>query len=472
MLLAHGITRVVTFVASLVLARLLEPADFGVVATALLVMTGVGTLTGFGLFGVVVTARKDARLFETTLTLLLVGGVLGAGAVISTSGQLAELFDSPPLGTVLSVLSATLVIAALTGFYEAMFQRELRFRGLLLTQLVRAVVYTAVAIGAAAGGAGVWSLVAGQLAAAVAYAVALLATAPYVVIPGFSLARARGAVRSGRGFLGQTVITVVQHNADVGAIAYMNGTRAAGYYSMAWSVATVPYNAFTVPVTSAAFPVVAASHRREEPTSELGLQLLAVLALFVCPAGILVSAGAEPLVGSLLGEKWQPAAAALTVLGLWVAVVQVEAALGWFLNAIGRAGTNAAISAAVTLPLLPALFVGANAGGIAGVAWVMLASAALAAVAMMLAVRSYGGLSLSRQLGTLRPVALGCGVAWVIARLTVDAASGAADGVALLAGVAAGSLAYTATIRLLWPATLSQGAAFVAAVLSELRQKR
>ena len=471
-LLAHGITRGITFAASLVLARLLEPSDFGVIAIATLLLTTLATLTGAGLSGVVVVSRLDLRLLETALMLLLVAGALGAAAIIGAAGPIADLFDAPPLADVLPVLAVTVVIGGLTTFYEAVFQRELRFRRLLLTQLTRALAYTAVAIAAAVAGAGVWSLVAGQLAGAVVYALALVATAPYLVRPRFGLEPARRAFAAGRGFVAHNVLTLFQHHVDVAAIAYMTGTRAAGFYSTAWTVAAVPYNAFTDPVAGAAFPAVAERHRRDESADELGVQLLAMLALFAAPAGVLISATADPLVSTLLGEKWRPAAAALAILGLWLAVVQVEAALGWFLNATGRAGTNAAISAGVTLPLIPALFVSAGAGGIAAVAWVMVASAVAASVALMVAVRNSGALSIRRQIATLQPAVAGCAVTWVTARLAVESTAAAPDAAALAAGLAVGAASYLATLRLLWPATLRRGVAFLKGALRELRARR
>src|SRR5215204_3697307 len=191
---AHAVTRGITFAASVVLARLLNPGDFGVVAVATLLVVGVGTVAGLGVPGFVVVAERDPRLFRTALTLCPLAGSIGAAVIIIASGALADLFDSGRLEAVLVVLSVTLVIGGATTFYEALFQREQRFRSLWVTQLARALTYTTVAIAAAAAGAGIWSLVAGQVAASAAYGAALLLNAPYGVVPGFSATRARQVV--------------------------------------------------------------------------------------------------------------------------------------------------------------------------------------------------------------------------------------------------------------------------------------
>jgi O-antigen/teichoic acid export membrane protein len=176
-------------------------------------------------------------------------------------------------------------------------------------------------------------------------------------------------------------------------------------------------------------------------------------------------------VTTVLGAKWEPATGALTILGLWVAVVQVEAALGWFLNAVGRARTNAVISAAVTVPLVPALLVGAHLAGIEGVAWVMVGSAAVAGAAMMVAVRDTGiDLSLGKQLRTLQPVVVGCALTWVVARLAVGAADGLPAPIALLLAASVGCAAYVAVIRLAWPAVWSHGVTFLRQIVAELRR--
>ena len=468
-LLAFAVTKLVTFAATVVLARILDPHDFGILALALLVVVTTSTVSQLGLWGAVVLAEEESETLRTTLALLLLSGAVGTGMVAFAAPALAELFNSPALEPVLQVLSVLLLVGALTTFYEALIQRELQFRALFRAQLVQGLVFAIVAIASAKLGGGVWSLVAGQLAASVSYSIALVAAAPYRVRPGLIFRHVPSSLRPGRGFMVQRLLAHTQYNVDVGAIGYVSGSRPAGLYSLAYRLAHLPYQAFTEQVAIAGFPALAAKHRRGEPISHLALELLAIVVLFACPAGVLLSATAAPLIQTIFGSKWQPAAAPLAVLGIWSALAQVNGALGWVLNATGRAGANAAISGAVTIPLVPALVLAAEAGGITGVAWVMLAGAAVTGGALMLYVQHSLALPVRQQLATLGGVAAAGAAAWASAWLAVEALASVGDGLALLVGLMVGAASYVAVVWILAPATLRRGITFLRGAIANVR---
>jgi O-antigen/teichoic acid export membrane protein len=469
-LMSFAATKAITFSAMLVLVRLLSPSDFGILAVATLVLTGTGTVTTLGLRGAIVLIERDDALMRAAGALLLASGVAGAAIVAACSPALASLFGSPRLKAVLMTLSLLLAIWAFTTFHEALLQRELRFRTWFRAQLMQAVVYAAVAIAAAAVGAGIWSLVAGLLAGALAYAAALWQSAPYRVGIGFTFTDARRVLRPARGFLAHGLLDFLRHNLDVGAAAFVIGTRAVGFYSVAFRLADLPYAAFTEPIATTAFPAFARVHRRGAPTSELGIHLLQIVALFVCPMGVLMSATAGPLVHTVLGPRWASAIPALAVLGLWSAVIQVESALGWFANSTGRAGGYSVITGGITLLLLPAVIVAANADGIVGIAWAVLGSVVLATLALMLYVRRFASLPLRRQLGSIRGVVAGAVLAWPCARLIVAAMSGLPSAVVLLTSVSAGLLVYVVVAWLVSPTLVSDGARFVSRAAASLRE--
>jgi lipopolysaccharide exporter len=468
-ILSFAITKVVALAATVVLARLLEPDDFGILALALVVVVTTSIVSQLGLWGAVVLAEEESETLRTTLALLLLGGAGGMALVALAAPTLAELFNSPDLEPVLQVLSVLLLVGALTSFYEALIQRKLQFRSLFRAQLVQGVVFAIVAIALAELGAGVWSLVAGQLAASVSYSIALVAAAPYRVRPELISSRVASSLRPGRGFMVQRLLVHTQHNVDVGAIGYVSGSRAAGFYSLAYRLADLPYLAFTEPVAVAGFPALAAKHRKGETISHTALELLAIVAFFACPAGLLLSATAAPLIQSIFGTKWQPAVAPLAVLGIWSALAQVNAALGWVLNATGRAGANAAIFGAVTIPLVPALVLAAEAGGITGVAWVMLAGAAVTGGALMLYVHHSLAIRVHDQLATLAGVAAAGAATWASARLAVEALTSAADALALLVGLIVGAASYVVVVWILAPATLRGGITFLHEAIASVR---
>lgn len=468
-MLGYAATRLITFVATLTLARLLEPSDFGVMALALLVVTTVSSVSQLGLGGAVVLVEREPATLPAALTLLLAGGVAGAAIVVAAAHPAAVLFDVPRLERVLRVFSLMPVISGATTFFEALLQRELRFRARFITGLTQSITFACVAIALAVAGAGVWSLVVGYITAAAAYAAALAQRSPYRVRPSLAIGELRRSLRPAGGFMAQRVLDHAQNSIGIGAAGYALGSGAAGQYSMTYRLADLPYTAFTDPVATAAFPALAHRHRNRESINELALEFVGIVAVFAVPAGLLLSATAEPFVRTVLGANWEPAGTALAVLGVWSAVVQVEAALGWILNSTGRAGVNAKISAAAIALLIPGLLLGTHLDGIRGIAWGMLFGALLTTAAITVYVRRQLGLYVREQAAPLLGVAIAGAIAWLVARLAVEASAGAGDELSLLAGLLLGLASYAAAIRLIAPATMRRGVAFVREAVASVR---
>lgn len=468
-LLSFATGKLITVSSTLVLAHILRPRDFGLVALAALIILPITALSELGLGQAIVIIDRDPATLRTTFALLLAGGVAGTMLVIGLAAPLSSLFGSATLEPVLFALSSTVLLGAITAFYAAVVQRELAFKRWFATQLAQAIAFGGVSIAAAVAGADVWSLVAGQIAAGLAYAAALAAVSPYHVRPRFSQSHARSSMRAARGFLAQHVLEHFQHNLDVAAIGYTLGSSAVGYYSMSYRLADLPYQAFTQPIANAAFPRLAALKRRDAPTSHLALEFLGTVALFACPAGLLISATAPVLVPVLFGPRWQPAVAPMAILGVWSALVQVEAAWGWILNATGHSGANALLSGFVLVPLVPALLLSAHAWGIVGVAWTMLASAVVTGAALTMYARRRLATPIGKQARVLLGVAVSGAMAWASARAVVDLSPISSRAAVLGLSLSLGVVIYLATLRLVAPASLRRGSDFACHALRALR---
>jgi PST family polysaccharide transporter len=128
-MLTFGASKVITVLTTLVLARLLSPADFGLFALATLGISLLSIFNGNWL-GATLIVRDDLddRARGTVLTLLLVAGLLMAGALAAIAPLVAEVFEQPRLTDILFALSAILTFSGVNWFYEMVMQRELEFR--------------------------------------------------------------------------------------------------------------------------------------------------------------------------------------------------------------------------------------------------------------------------------------------------------------------------------------------------------
>ncbi len=147
--------------------------------------------------------------------------------------------------------------------------------------------------------------------------------------------------------------------------------------------------------------------------------------------GALFSGAAEPIVDTLLGDKWAGTIGPLAVFGLWAMLKPLEGTFGWLLNSLEQQGRLAALRALALIPFVPALFIAATTSGITAVAWVMVAHMALLTIAVGLTVRSRGGVPLGDLLGALAPPALGAAACWAASRGVAVALDDAAPALAL-----------------------------------------
>jgi PST family polysaccharide transporter len=361
---------------------------------------------------------------------------------------LAGLLGPPAEPAVLAAFAVPLVLSGLGSFYLAVLQRELRFAQSFACLTGQVAATAVVSVAMAAAGAGVWSLVGGQIAGAAAAAALSVALAPYRVAPRLRAAPGRELLRSARGFWLQGGTSFVEQNVDYFVVGSVLGSRPLGLYSMAYRIGELPYAGIVAPVGQATMPGFARMRHRGQDATEAAVASLELTAVCALPLGLLASATARPLVEALLGAKWEAAVPLLSILGLWGAARAVQGSIGWIVNALGHSWDIGRAYALLLAVSMPALVVAAHQGGTEAVAWVMVASmTAMTAILARIASRR-AGIPLRRLWGAVRPALLASVPCWLAARAIADLAHDCPAVVALLAALAGGSAAYVAVVVL------------------------
>ena len=448
--LAYGIDRVIGLATTVVLARLLQPHDFGLIAIGVLTISFVNLFGNLGLGAAIIVRQElDRRGLGCVLTILLVTGVLTAGLMAALAPALSLLFDEPRLTGILLALTSVVAVSGLNWFYATLVQRELQFRTRFISVGLQVLVNSAVAIPLAATGAGVWSLVIGIIVSTFAYGAALLVLAPFRVRPTWDTRLARSLIHTSRGFLLQGVTAFVQLNADYIIVGRVLGATRLGYYSTAYRIGQLPEQAFADPVARVSFPSFARMRQRGEPVVPSFLSGMRFVALVACPVGIVASGAADPFVRVLLGDKWLPAVGPVAVFGIWAAVRVIEFTIAWFLNSVGLAGVTGKISLVLLIGHIPALTLAAWLGDITAVAWAMLGYIIVLLAAVAVVASRRGGAGLDEQWRAVRPVVFAGAVAWFVSR---GLASLSFDATAQLAlAVVGGVMSYAVVIWLVDP---------------------
>jgi O-antigen/teichoic acid export membrane protein len=456
--LAYVSTKVIGFVGTVVLARLLPPSDFGLLAAASLVIATVAWLGDFGL-GSVLAMRPDLdeRELGTVLTLMIAIGA-GIAIVLAALAPVAAIvLGQPHVTGLVAALAATVFIGGIGWFYESILLRELAFRRRFVCLTLQSLLYAAAAIPLAALGAGVWSLVGGQLISVLGFTGALLVLSPYRVRPAYDGRVARDVLGTGRGFIAQGGAAFLRRNIDSLAIVRLIGSTPLGYYSMAFRLGETPFDAIAMPVTRVTFPGFARMHARGEDVRGSFLSVMRLVAIVGCAPCIILSGAAEPFVHAVFGPRWDSMIATLAVLGIWGAVLQAEATLGWFLNSVGEVQINGRVALWVLVPLVPAAALAAAFGTIVTVALVMTASLVATWIALVIVAERRVGVSVRDQWIALRPVIVACPISWVATRVAAELSFGhMAAGLSLAISAVVGTIAYVGVAMIVQPGLLGQ----------------
>lgn len=299
-----------------VLGRLLAPEDFGLFAVALVALDFLLSATNFGMVPALVQ-RPDVQRehYEAAWTIGMLRALLVSGAVIAAAPWVAELFGEPRATPLLRLLAIRPVLDAAASIGVAELRKELRFRSIAGLKLTEATVNTVVSI-ALVGPLGVWALVVGPVAAALAYAVL-----SYIVAPIRPRVRLRGTeagqlARYGRWILVTAWAALAGRTLLQLGISRELGAAALGVYFMAGKLAFLPADVSNQVVGSVVFPVFAKLQRDRQRGRRVFRTAVVGLSALVVPASLLIFALAPSLAVDVLGEQWEPAVPVIRVLAL------------------------------------------------------------------------------------------------------------------------------------------------------------
>lgn len=441
-------SQIVSWTAFLIIVRLLSPADFGIVAMAIVVFSYLRIFGEFGIPVTVVTLRdltEDQLAQINTVAALL--GLACFGSACLLARPVAFFFKTPQVGPVLIVACITAISLGLRAVPEGLLERDLRLNLLSVMNAVRDVVSAVATLAMAFLGMGYWSLVVGNVLGFTARSLIILAIRPHrFAWPRFE--SIRGPLRFGRHVLVSVTAWTAYSTLDSVTAGRVLGKSALGFYGLAWNLANVPLEKVTSLVTTVV-PSYLAAVQNDPPALRRYFRTLTeimALAAFAPTIGLgLVAAEVVPIA---LGQKWYPSIPALEVLSVYAAVRSVAALLPKVLTAVGNARFVMWDDLAA-LALLPCAFYVGTHWGITGIAWAWVAAYPLVAVPLYWKTLKTTQLSLAEYFRCLRP-ALDSTIAMVV---VVEAVrrfhpSGMNTLLQLLLEVGAGGIAYVGTVWL------------------------
>ena len=351
-------------------ARILVPADYGIMGMARVYVTFALILSEAGL-GAAVLRYQGLSLAElrqlNTFALLL--GFAVAGVSMGLAGPMAAFFASSALEAVLMVMSLSFVASGVKVVPYALLARDLEYRLLALIDGASAVVGGFVTLALALNGFSYWSLVIGALAQTVCLA-ALPLTKRRV---GVAFPNVRSIVEPliyGYQIISQRISGYVYMSADTVLIGRMIGEAPLGAYSFATNLAHAPEEKISATASRVSRTVFAAVQDSPRELARYYLRTTEALALITMPACIGLGLVAPDLVLGLLGDKWVDMVLPLRILSA-VAVMKALQPLGGMVgNLRGKERTLSRLNVALAVTFPPIIYFSTD-WGIVGVslAW-------------------------------------------------------------------------------------------------------
>src|SRR5271163_2744444 len=324
--------------AAVVLARLLTPADFGLVAIITVLTSFAPLLIDFGL-GDATTQRSKITPSQISSLFWLASGIGLAVAVTvaACSPLIAAIYREPRLQPIALCTAITFVLWGVSNQHLALLRRTMQFGRIARIQLLGTLAGIVIAIVLAIGGYGYWALVARPIANALCVAVgAWLGCRWRPGFPAFD-SEVKSMARFGLHVVGFSVTYTVAKAVDRIALGLFYRPAQVGYYQNAitlyensiFSVLTQVHTVGSAALSKLQSNPVALRQRYE--------MALSALAYFVMPAAAILSVTAEDVTVILLGEKWRAAGSLLRIIALRGIFQVVEASQGWLHLSIGRA---------------------------------------------------------------------------------------------------------------------------------------
>ncbi len=444
---SFGLGKVLVFLTTALLARLLTPNDFGIVAFATLTTEYLSVLKDLGLGAALIQRRQDVE--ESANTVFTLNLLLGAGLTLAgllAAPLVATFFREPLVTPILRWLSLTFIVNALGSVHIVRLQRELEFGRKLIPDLGRSAAKGLISIGCALTGFGVWSLVFGQLIGVLAGVVLAWIVFPWRPRLTINTNLAARLLKFGLSLMSLDAITAIGDNFGYLIIGRLFGNISLGVYTLANRLPELLGLNMLWVMAWALFPAYSSIQHQTDVLRRGFLTTLRFIEMLSVPICLGLMLTADPLIRVAFGDQWLDTIPIVRVLAMHVLIVSIGFNVGDIYKAIGRPDILLKLGVLYMALLLPVLWYGSR-FGLIGVAFgQLLVSTCLTLIRLTVATRfikvTWGDILLQ-----LKPSFLSGGALIPVVLLSLYLTAEAIPLLRLVVAASAGAVSY---LGILW----------------------
>jgi lipopolysaccharide exporter len=451
---AFASSKALSLISILVLARLLTPDQFGVVAAVASYIALVELGSDLGMQPAIVYEQErgiSARIHTAfTLNLLAAAALTGLGVLLAPT--VADFFGVQGEAGLFRLGALNLLLTGLGNIHDGLLLRDMNFARRIRPQVARDLVRVVVSVALALAGLGAAALVLGFLAGTAAWTVCQWLLTPLRPRLNFDHAIARSMMAYGAPAALLQILATINSRLDVVLIGHLLDSHALGIYSIAYRLPEVLLASVAYTLGVVAFPALA--RQRADDRAGLApntLRLLRYLAVYALPMATGLAVLSVPFVELLFSHTWHDAAQLLVPIAAAAALYTVVFPLGDLLKSVGKQATIVRVNV-VLVPLMIAACVAAAPHGVLAVSWALVGTSAIFAGMMSWEVGRELHLrpgAFARACAPGLSASIGVFAAAGLVRLTWPATSVPAVTVAAITGALGAALA----LRLLAPRT-------------------
>jgi O-antigen/teichoic acid export membrane protein len=394
----------VGLISTLVLARVLTPADFGLVAMAMAVVAMLGLMGAFGFETALIQRQNTERShYDTAWTFNVMFGMAIAILLLLMAIPAASFYREPRLEQMLPALALGAFIGGFENIGTVAFRKELDFRKEFKFLLAKRLAGFAVTITLALTLRNFWALIIGTVTGQLMSVLISYRLHPYR--PHLTLAARADLLHFSKWIFISNLIQFLHSRSTDFVLGRTVGSHGLGVYNIATEIAAMPSTELIAPLNRAVYPAYSRLAGVREHLWERFLEVFGIICLLAFPVAVGLYCLSDLVVVLLLGDKWHEAVPILQIAGFSGLMAALQSNLYLVILAMGQPKANTLLSAGLLLVSLPAVIYASLQYGALGAAYAHFVVSVLGFMGIVIVFTRFTGLPFGRLIGVMwRPL--------------------------------------------------------------------
>lgn len=453
--------KLVVFITTIILVRILLPEDFGLLAMGLIVLNYLDVLANFGIGTAIIYFQEDlGKMLNTAFFIVLLVGIGLTAAAILVAPMVAAFFKEPRLVDIVQVLSLSVLITSLGSIQEETLKKHLDFKKRFGPQLSRTIAKGVVSIGMALLGFGVWSLVFGQIAGVLTSTIYFWIIGKWFPKFQFDPKIARALLGYGLQIILLGLLSAFHRNIDYILIGQRMDSEQLGLYTLAYRLPELLIISLAVVVGQAVFPAYSKLQNDSSTLKRSFLVMMQYMSLASFALGFGMMVIAPEFVRFFYTEKWVAAIPVMQVLAGMTAIDVLGYNAGDIYKATGRPSIINKIAVVKICLVIPIYYIAAQ-YSILHVAFGQLVVGLSVTVLTLFVASRILSLSIKDMLVSIRPATIGAIVMIVVTYAVRLLIGDMGDLPRMIILIIVGGIAYIGTIWMINKTIIRQALVFV-----------